>query len=108
MKNINLLNCTPHPIKWMRDDGSEITIPASGVLPRVSSKEVVIDDMFVKTVYGDIEGLPEPEEGVILIVSAMVRSASNRTDLCSPNTGASAIRDEAGRILAVRNFILNA
>jgi hypothetical protein len=74
-------------------------IPASGILPRVKmSNEPAepIDGIPVETViYGEIEGLPDYQEGVYYIVSGLVAAAASkqgRTDCLA--TGA-LVRDEA-------------
>lgn len=102
---MKLLNCTPHAIVL---HGGE-TFQPSGILPRVSTTQVEVEMPFpcVKTVFGDIEGLPEFEEGTYLIVSGMVLAANagRRSDLVAPDTSlASAIRNEAGHVVAVRRF----
>jgi len=56
--------------------------------------------------YGKVEGLPLQEDGVMLIVSAMVLSASNRVDLVAPATGhPDAVRNERGQIVSVPGFV---
>lgn len=43
----------------------------------------------------------------LYIVSTMVfEAAKDRVDLCTPDSGADAVRDEAGRIVAVRRLIV--
>lgn len=54
-----------------------------------------------RAVYGDITGLPEPQEGVIYIVSALVALAARREDVLFPGP---AIRDAEGRIVACRGL----
>lgn len=50
-----------------------------------------------KTKYGEVTNLPEPKEGVIYIVSTLVRLASpERKDLYSP---AKPVRNEAGQVI---------
>ena len=56
--------------------------------------------------FGEVQGLPQPQEGVLLIVSAMVLSASNRSDLVAPATGHNlTIRNEKGHIVSVPGFV---
>lgn len=55
--------------------------------------------------YGGIEDLPEPQEGVIYIVSKMVHDMSTRQDIIYPDTGPSALRDEQGMIVSVCRFL---
>ena len=105
-----LVNLTPHEIVVRREDGSEFRIPPSGVVARVTATTEPAGTLagvpVVSTRYGEIEDLPAPRAGVQYIVSSLVRmAATGRTDLVSPDTGPeSAIRDDDGRIVAVRRF----
>ena len=58
------------------------------------------------TVYGQVEGLPDPTPGVIYIVSGMIVSALasqgiHRDDLLVPGMQ---VRDEAGRVIGCRSL----
>jgi len=54
-------------------------------------------------VYTNIINLPEPEEDTLYISSSIVAMTANRKDVISPDTSRdSAIRDEAGRVIAVK------
>lgn len=103
-ENIKIVNCTPHAINLIKG-GSTTTFEPSGIIPRVSSTEVPVDDIFVKNIMGEVEGLPEEKENTLYIVSAMVFSATNRKDVIAPNTS-KAIRNELGHIIGVPNFIV--
>lgn len=110
---IVIKNLTPHTIKL--NSGKEF--PPSGQLARVSAKftnvtspELLREGIYVyKVEYGEIEGLPEPEEGKLFIVSAMVLEAGRkigRNDLVAPATGhPEAIRNEQGQIVSVPGFV---
>ena len=108
------INCTPHSIfvtihpDW-RDD-RWLEYPASGQVARVAT---VREDCglqgphrVVRQSFGQVEGLPEPVEGTIYIVSGMVLSAlaGSRPDCVAPDTGADAIREQ-GQVKAVRGFV---
>lgn len=105
-----LVNLTPHEIVVRPEDGIELRIPPSGVVARVTVTTEPVGTFagvpVVKTRYGEVEDLPAPRGGVQYIVSSLVRNAATgRTDLVSPDTGPeSAIRDDMGRIVAVRRF----
>lgn len=105
-----LVNLTPHEIVVRREDGSELRVPPSGVVARVTATAEPVGTLagvpVVSTRYGEIEDLPAPRAGVQYIVSSLVRMAApGRADLVSPDTGPeSAIRDDDGRIVAVRRF----
>lgn len=55
------------------------------------------------TSFGEVEGLPEPQEGTIFIVSALVAQALRgvRDDLVIPDD---TVRDEQGRIIGCKSF----
>ena len=58
--------------------------------------------------YGEIENLPEPEEGTIYIVSAMVLAAAKekgRTDVVAPATGHPDCIRKDGFIVSVPGFV---
>lgn len=103
---VMIKNCTPHRIIVAGK-----TFEPSGVVPRVAVLQVedgTIDGIpVVRSEFGAVEGLPDYQEGVTLIVSALVLSAlsGTRPDCVAPDTGpASAIRDDAGRITGVKRF----
>ena len=97
-------NCTPHTINL--NDGR--AFEPSGSVARVGQLYYPTDnpDLY-KVGYDGINGLPDPEAGVLLIVSAMVRDAAkHRTDLVSPATGhKDCVKNEKGHILSVPFFI---
>ncbi len=92
-RNNNIINLTPHSIEL-----PGLSIPTSGV---VEMKEELLGsfngvDLYT-TSYKDVTGLPAPKEGVLLIVSDIVRSACpDRTDLASPQ---GLRRDEDGKVI---------
>ena len=109
---MNIINLTAHTINVVNGE-SNIAYPSEG-LARVKTVEKEIEKIngipVVKTVYTDVEGLPEPEENTVYLVSTLVLQALkangiNRTDCLAPNTGLSgAIRDDQGRIIGVKGF----
>jgi acetyl-CoA carboxylase carboxyltransferase component len=105
---MKFINLTPHAISV---EGLG-TFPASGEVARVSTVCTVVGEVAgiaaYKQSFGDVVGLPSPIEGTVYIVSGMVISAViGRSDVVAPDTGSTAIRDEKGHIIAVRNFIVN-
>ena len=105
-----LVNLTPHDIVFVREDGANEVLPASGQLARVSSTTSVVGEFagvrLVHNEFGQVEGLPAPEEGVGYIVSAMVVSALkaagvSRSDVFVPSEQ---VRDENGRIIGCRSI----
>lgn len=107
---MKLINLTPHDIIIRLPDRDRV-IPASGTVARVATSHELVGEIdgipvSVQT-FGQIEGLPEPRDGVFYIVSAIVLSAAKelgRTDVVAPDT-ARAIRNEAGQIVAVPGLV---
>ena len=98
-------NFTPHSIVL----NSGETFVSEG-LARVSASFSDFNaDGVCQQVFGEVTGLPAPEEGVLLIVSAMVLSAAQaqgRVDVVAPATGHPAcVRNEQGHIVSVPGFV---
>lgn len=103
---VKIINLTPHTINLMIGEGS-IEIKSSGVARckvsaeqvgtiEVDGKEIPIN----KKVYGEVEGLPEKQEGTIYIVSSLVAQAvKDRDDVFIPDE---LVRDEEGRVIGAR------
>jgi hypothetical protein len=107
---MNIINLTPHAIVIVKDDGSRLTLPPTSPTARIQQHNAVyqfVDDIPVsQVVYGEVEHLPAPQPDTIYIVSAMVaQQCRERTDVMAPDTGATAMRDAAGQIVAVRGFV---
>lgn len=104
---ITYLNLTPHALYVKTVDGEYITIPPSGDVARVIYDRLppeqtnIAGHEIAVAVAGsprEIVGLPDPEEGVVLIVAKAVVDASprHRGDLMSPGR---LIRDEDGNVV---------
>ncbi len=110
--DVEIVNLTPHEITLVREDGEVMKIPPSGQVARVKVEQEVVNEIngisIVRTKFGDIEGLPEPQDGKIFIVSSLVAQAAaklGRTDVVAPDTSPQGvIRDENGRIVGVKRF----
>lgn len=117
-----IVNLTPHAIVLRTGDGPEtdVTIPPSGTVARVtqgaSRQSTAYEGCPVPVYYpggfSAIEGLPDPEPGVLLIVSGMVAAQvalreRYRTDVVAPGTGPNdgAIRNDKGHIVAVTRLV---
>lgn len=107
---MRLINLTPHDIIIRLPDGDRV-IPASGTVARVATSYEHVGDVdgipVSAQTFGQIEGLPEPRNGVVYVVSAIVLAAAKelgRTDVVAPDT-ARAIRNEAGQIVAVPGLV---
>jgi len=108
---MELINLTPHEITIVGEDGKVIaTISPSGSVARVKTTQTIIgqvnDIPIVRTFFGDVEGLPEPEPNTVFIVSSMVAQAvPHRDDVVAPDTSPNGVvRDEEGRIVGVKRF----
>ena len=97
-------NFTPHSIVLNSGEVFE-----SEGLARVSASFSDFENGICSQVFGEVTGLPAPEDGVMLIVSAMVLSAAKsqgRVDVVAPATGHPACRrNEAGHIVSVPGFV---
>lgn len=104
-----IINMTPHPITVEKVDGTRITFQPSGMVPRVTQTRETgspIEGIPVTiTVSGSVVGLPSRVEGTTIIVSSMVGQVAMRDDVVAPDTGATAVRDAVGHIVAVRGFV---
>ena len=85
------------------------TIPPSGVVARVKSSTVKVGEHASAPIYtstfGEVEGLPEPEEGTIYIVSALTLNAvANRLDVVAPGN---LQRDQDGNPIGCIGFRIN-
>ena len=105
---MKMINLTPHKISIVVSDGT-IEIPPSGQVARCAAVQTAAGDAngipLVRQVFGQVESLPEQEQGTIFIVSALVRAAeSTRPDLASPGD---LVRDSAGAVVGCRNLIIN-
>jgi hypothetical protein len=108
----NLINLTPHAIS-VRDGGNYIDLASQGTA-RIEEIEMGGTELpygthpvaVCLTGLGLVIGLPEPAADTIYVVSMPVAQfvGSSRPDVVSPDTGSTAIRDEQGRIVAVRRF----
>ena len=112
---VRLRNLTPHPVTIVIPGGRSMTIPTDPEGParcipttEVVGKVMVItpdggDVEFVpvrRTVMGAVTGLPDPEPGVLLLVSRVVAEAArDRKDLVIVDD---TVRDDQGRIIGAR------
>ena len=109
---MNIINLTPHDVKVFADE-QEHVFPKSGTVARVNSTSQhfrFVNGLPVhRTIYGEVENIPKPQEGVIYIVALLVAQVlgNSRVDIVCPDTGPdSAVRDEKGLIAGVRRFMI--
>mgnify|MGYP003348687737 CR=1 FL=1 len=102
---MRFLNLTPHPIVVVGGP----TIPPSGTVARCATVSRSAGEhqgvALVRATFGEVVDLPDPEEGVLLVVSALVRAAvPHRGDVASPGD---LVRDGSGAVIGCRNLVVN-
>ena len=104
-------NLTPHAITVVREDGIETVFQPDPQGParvsvRTETLPAVAGFRLQQQAFGRVENLPEHEDGVVLIVSALVLAqCKDRDDVVAPDTGRDAIRNDSGQVVAVRGFV---
>ena len=103
---IIIINCTPHEINVVKEDGSILTIEASGIVPRCTQAEANVASVngiaVTKQVFGEVINRPEAQPETFLVVSRLVASAAKgRKDLLVPGP---MIRGEDGRPCGCRGL----
>lgn len=117
MKTTEFVNLTPHDVNVCLENGlkKSISFPRTVNIARVVQSTTQVDTLYFpvnrddnigipvyKVEYGMVAGLPEPKDGVVNIVSAMVKNAvPERTDLVSPGEP---LRDQGGNIVGCKGF----
>jgi hypothetical protein len=108
-----LVNLTPHPITLFLKDGRVIFLPSEGVARvrevREDAGELELEDGITvplcrKFLSGEVEGLPEPQEGTVYIVSLLAAQRAwelGRTDVVAPGDY---VRDGEGRIIGITSL----
>lgn len=105
---MKIINLTPHSLTLVGGNGA-LEVPPSGTVARLAVTRtalspVVIDGVTLAVnlpVMGDVTDLPSAVDGVILVVSALVAGAVNRSDVMSPGE---LIRDNAGNVIGARGL----
>jgi hypothetical protein len=99
---IKFVNLTPHTINITNGAAYE----ASGVVARVANAHTPFDENGVASIeWGEVTGLPAPQDGVIYIVSALVAQAAKRPDVVSPASGHPNVIRKDGQIVSVPGFV---
>ncbi len=111
MKNLHLINLTPHAVNICDDNGDVVlTLPPSGEVARVTTKTVSkpsdLGFNFATVEYGEVENLPASDYDTVYVVSGIVRTACKyRYDIASPGE---LIRDAAGQPVGCKGLVVNA
>lgn len=96
---MTIKNLTPHVLNVYTTNNEVIDIAPDGVVPRCRQYEEPvfwIDGIQItRQTYGEVENLPEKEDGVLLVVSRLVAAACpDRKDLLIPGP---LVRNEQGQ-----------
>lgn len=103
---MKFVNLTPHVINIFDGNGGTTHVVPSGTVARCKETRTVVRHIgsipVEKAVYGDVVGLPEPQEGTVLIVSMRTAAGvKDRDDVVFPGE---AIRDPNGVIVGCRGL----
>lgn len=103
-----IINATPHAINVVNERMEVVRTFMPEISVRVSSRtEIVgiIDGIPTdRTVFGEVEGLPAPQEGTYYIVSRLVKSAlPDREDLLCPGQQ---VRNDQGQVIGCKSLSL--
>lgn len=109
---MKFVNLTTHPIRIHKNGQQIAEFLPSGLVARVSQapselvNELAGVPIGVPGAFGEVEGVPSPQEGVGYIVSGLLGErfkGAGRNDIFVPATGPrdGAIRDSGGQITAV-------
>ena len=105
---MTIINLTPHAINVVTPEGMT-TFPASGQVARCATTTVAAGEAggipLTRTTFGEVIGLPAPVEGVLYVVSALVRGAvPNRADVASPGE---LVRGADGQPVGCKGLVVN-
>ena len=104
----SIVNLTPHTATVLDGEGNLIAeFPSAGVA-RAAQTDVQVGEIqgipIVETTFGEVVDLPDPVEGVFLIVSIITlnaaKSGGRPTDDLLITSGP--VRDESGRIIGCK------
>ena len=111
-----LINLTPHDINVINKNNQQITIHKSGKIARINTLSNFIDGVLndfnvVQTKHSKVINMPSIEDCInnnfCVIVSSLVLEKLSQEWSCiafSPDTGDTAIRNDSGHIVAVKNL----
>ncbi|MBJ6364167.1 hypothetical protein ACFOQM_23380 [Paenibacillus sp. GCM10012307] len=111
------VNLTPHVFTLYAADKKDVllSVQAEPEMARVSQTYVDVPDIngfpVVRSEYGTVTGIPDPQPHTYYIVSLLVAQALaatgiKRTDILVPDTGAGAVRNESGGIVGTTRFMV--
>ena len=104
---VQIVNATPHDLHMLHG-GTVTTLPRSEYLARAEEVRTQVNVFNGFPVYamsfGGLTGLPEPQDGVLYVVSLLAcqaGAAAGRFDLIGVTD---MVRDDAGRIVGAQAF----
>ena len=105
---MEIRNLTPHILNLISVDGSTVNIQPSGTVARVSAKTETVGNVngiaVTKSVFGDVIDLPAAQDGVVLVVSRMVKDrVADRADVMVPGAP---VRNADGQIIGANGLSL--
>lgn len=110
----SFVNLTPHDITVRSADGPDRTFPPSGKVARVETSEAPVDPIDgIPVIFRETgrlvlpEGIPQNGESYLIVSSMCLDAASirQRAFCVAPDTGATAIRNDKGQVVAVTRFV---
>lgn len=109
LENVEIRNFTPHTVNLLdSEERQTFTFPSDGNARCTQSVEFVENLCGIRiteTAFGEVQDLPDEQEGVMYIVSRLVRQAlPDRNDLLVPNE---IVRDENGNIAGCLSLARN-
>ena len=112
-----MLNLTPHPITFQIDGRDPVTLPPTGMVARVETTErpagaVTVNEAglignvpVIRREMGQVTGLPHDDTIPVIVSSIVLAALPGRYNTFAPDTGPTAIRNEAGHIVAVTRLV---
>ena len=102
---VEFVNLTPHPLNIHDDEGNLVILPSSGKV-RVKANYTRVNTIrgvdIYTCEYGQVEGLPAPKNGVLYIVSGLIKNAvPHRKDILAPGE---LVRNEVGQPIGCRGL----
>ncbi len=106
---MKFVNYTPHVINIVSAEGEPVLSLESSGIARCAEEAQLITEMvgvcLYDMKYGEVTGLPEPEEGTMYIVSQLVRQAiPERLDVASPGP---LVRNDSGNPVGCKGLVCN-
>lgn len=102
------VNLTPHVLNLLTADGGTVDVPPSGKIARVASTSAIVAAIngicVSQQTFGDVIDLPDAQDGLVYIVSRMVKDrVPDRSDVMVPGAP---VRDADGKIIGANGLSL--